>query len=107
MGRGLLQIRTADSEVVAVPEKADSWNAAARSGTLVSSAKGSIHGAEWPVSPAGLPHWGPASKIRGMATVEECLEHADELAQRVVNAWAGNADADHRADITDEYNAFV
>ena len=63
--------------------------------------------AEWPVGPAGLLHCWPASKIRGMATVEECLEHADELAQRVVNAWAGNADADHRADITDEYNAFV
>jgi len=83
----------------------DSWNAAARSGTSVSSAKGSIHGAEWPVSPAGLPHCWPASKIRGMATVEECLEHADELTQRVVNAWAGNADAGHGADITDEYNA--
>jgi hypothetical protein len=39
-----------------------------------------------------------------MATVEECLEHADELAQRTVNAWAGNADAGQRADITDEYN---
>jgi hypothetical protein len=35
-----------------------------------------------------------------MATVEECLEHADELAQRIVNAWAGNADAGQRADIT-------
>jgi hypothetical protein len=40
-----------------------------------------------------------------MATLEACLENADELASRVVDGWARNTIAGNGADITPEYRA--
>jgi len=42
-----------------------------------------------------------------MPTLEDCLKHADDLAQRVVDGWAANVNAGHRTDITAEYNALL
>src|SRR4030088_925102 len=42
-----------------------------------------------------------------MRSLEYCIEHADELAQEVVNAWAVNADAGHAADLTADFKALL
>jgi hypothetical protein len=40
-----------------------------------------------------------------MHSLEYCLEHADELAQEVVNAWGVNVDAGNAKLLTDNFKA--
>ena len=40
-----------------------------------------------------------------MPSLEECLEHADELAKKVVNAWAVNIKTGNAAHVTDDFRA--
>jgi hypothetical protein len=40
-------------------------------------------------------------------TTEQYLEHADYLAQEVVNAWGVNMQAGNAAFLTDEFNALL
>jgi hypothetical protein len=42
-----------------------------------------------------------------MPTIEQYLEHADMLAQEVVNAWGVNMQAGNAAFLTDEFKALL
>jgi hypothetical protein len=42
-----------------------------------------------------------------MRTIETYLEHADELAQEVVNAWGVNMQAGNGPLLTDDFNALL